>query len=338
NASKKDYLEFMVPWWELQIGVSVAQLIRLVSSGDSSIRSATLLTMFPGGVEERLVQDFRLHPKGRTKMIALAVQGADDTNSRKEELINAKFFWQQPGKVEALKAAIATYGQSWAKIKERCEEFQDLQTSQLKDKWKSLVRVDQTLAGISSPGKRGRPARTSLVELDENGDDFAEARAQLERETQKNVANKQQLDLASQRGLALRRQLATVEKENEALSASLNTLNQQQQELELEIRARREFAGELRLKLHCTSSRVRELLTVCAEARTVHEGLSVTLEAETQKAASLRRSEALMASEVSAIQDRIELARIEAAGVEKKVCYSDRDRGRVAAAIERLSE
>lgn len=89
NASKKDYLEFMVPWWELQIGVSVAQLIRLVSSGDSSIRSATLLTMFPGGVEERLVQDFRLHPKGRTKMIALAVQGVDETSSRKEELINA---------------------------------------------------------------------------------------------------------------------------------------------------------------------------------------------------------------------------------------------------------
>ena len=89
NASKKDYLEFMVPWWELQIGVSVAQLIRLVSSGDSSIRSATLLTMFPEGVDESLVQDFRLHPKGRTKMIAMAVQGVDDTNSRKEELINA---------------------------------------------------------------------------------------------------------------------------------------------------------------------------------------------------------------------------------------------------------
>ena len=173
NASKKDHLEFVVPWWELQIGVSVAQLIRLVSSVDSSIRTATLQTMFTEGTNEKLVQDFRLHPQGRTKMIAMAVQGVYSTRSRKDDLINAselilrllpgvmssvtcftmsygrehnffflaEHFWNQPGKVEALKSAVAVYGQSWVKIKESCLELHDLQTSQLKDKVSSTADV-----------------------------------------------------------------------------------------------------------------------------------------------------------------------------------------------------
>lgn len=89
NATKKDSLEFVVPWWELQIGVSVAQLIRLVASVDSGSRTATLQTMFADGTDEKLVQDFRLHPQGRTKMIAMAVQGVAPISSRKDDITNA---------------------------------------------------------------------------------------------------------------------------------------------------------------------------------------------------------------------------------------------------------
>lgn len=49
-------------------------------------------------------------------------------------LQSAENFWNQPGKVEALKSAVAIYGQSWVKIKESCHELCELQTSQLKDK------------------------------------------------------------------------------------------------------------------------------------------------------------------------------------------------------------
>lgn len=62
NASKKNHLKFVVPWWKLQIGVFVAQLTRLVSSSDSSIRTATLQTMFTEGTNKKLVHDFCLHP------------------------------------------------------------------------------------------------------------------------------------------------------------------------------------------------------------------------------------------------------------------------------------
>jgi hypothetical protein len=49
-------------------------------------------------------------------------------------MLLAENFWQQPGKVDALKAAVSVYGQSWTKIKESCPELQLLQASQLKDK------------------------------------------------------------------------------------------------------------------------------------------------------------------------------------------------------------
>lgn len=160
-----------------------------------------------------------------------------------------------------------------------------------------MVRADQTLSSISSPGKRGRPARANLVELDENSGDYSEIRAQLEQESKKSTANKQQLDLAKRQVLALQQHLTTVEKENGIIDSTLEALARQQQDLEREICVRRDFAGQLQLKLNGKASEVRELVVLCAKVRTAHEGLAASLEEETRKAAALKRSRALMLAE-----------------------------------------
>lgn len=69
--------------------MSVAQLIRLISATDTPMRDRTLQTMFPDGDDEPLVRDFKLHPKGRSKMIEIAVERSDLARIRKDPLVNA---------------------------------------------------------------------------------------------------------------------------------------------------------------------------------------------------------------------------------------------------------
>jgi hypothetical protein len=88
NSSKQDLLEFTVPWWELRVGITETQFIRLVTS-TSSMRNMTLRTMFVEGENDPLVQDFKCDPRGRTKMITIAVENITSTAIQKEANINA---------------------------------------------------------------------------------------------------------------------------------------------------------------------------------------------------------------------------------------------------------
>jgi hypothetical protein len=88
NSSKQDLLEFTVPWWELRVGITETQFIRLVTS-TSSMRNMTLRTMFVEGENDPLVLDFRCDPRGRTKMITIAVENINSTDILKEGNINA---------------------------------------------------------------------------------------------------------------------------------------------------------------------------------------------------------------------------------------------------------
>lgn len=46
----------------------------------------------------------------------------------------AETFWRDSGNVDALRATVAVYGQSWTRIKDKCPELQHMQASQLRDK------------------------------------------------------------------------------------------------------------------------------------------------------------------------------------------------------------
>jgi septal ring factor EnvC (AmiA/AmiB activator) len=172
--------------------------------------------------------------------------------------------------------------------------------------WKTLLRSDQNLASISTPGRRGRPARTApsptcLTDLDGNSLadslDYTSALAQLEEERTKNAAAKQELELTRRSVSGLQQQIAGLGEENEAVDRCLSSLSRQQQELEREIVMRKDYSGQIEQKLTSKKVLVKELLGVCAGLRNAQEGLSATLASEESKAVVLRRSKARLDAE-----------------------------------------
>lgn len=167
--------------------------------------------------------------------------------------------------------------------------------------WKSILRGDQKLASISSPGRRGRPTKASLppnclVEMDGNtvsgSTEYAEALAKVEVEKTKSDAAKQQVEAQTRALSAAHHQLRCTVESNRTLEQHLTNLRQRREEAEIEILARRDYGEEVPRKLTIERQRVKELLKLCASLREAQEGLSTSMAAEESKAVVLRRSKA----------------------------------------------
>ena len=54
RKNKKDKLEFLVPWWDLQVGISVNQFLSIFAASSSDFKRRAFSFMFKEGESEEL--------------------------------------------------------------------------------------------------------------------------------------------------------------------------------------------------------------------------------------------------------------------------------------------
>ncbi|KAH9317231.1 hypothetical protein KI387_019000, partial [Taxus chinensis] len=170
NQRKQNKLEFLVPWWDLQLGVTVNQFLSIFLSKNSDFRQRAFSLLFFAGENEpfteHLVADCHSWPqhfRERKSQIGLAPaaivrihkQANDMLKPRNADLSIYPAWPVAPGtpgrrrwtveEEEALRRAIQRFGPgNWKEIKENEPLFRNKSTVQIKDKYR-LVKGDWEL-------------------------------------------------------------------------------------------------------------------------------------------------------------------------------------------------
>lgn len=164
NQRKQNKLEFLVPWWDLQLGVSVNQFLSIFASKNSDFRQRAFSLFFFAGenepLNEVLVADSHSWPSSfreRKSQFGLAPAAIVTVQKQADDslkLLNGNrpinSAWPVPSgtpsrkrwtveEEEALRRAIHKFGPgNWKEIKEHEPVFRNRSTVQIKDKYRQM--------------------------------------------------------------------------------------------------------------------------------------------------------------------------------------------------------
>ncbi|KAG0604219.1 hypothetical protein M758_10G154000 [Ceratodon purpureus] len=172
NQRKKNRLEFLVPWWDLQHGCSINQFLSAFASKNADFRKRSFALFFSGGEDESVarehVGDCRPWPqqfrekKAQCGLAAAAIVMVHKENDEAHRPcvpfksllacdapsagMQAKRRWSAEEE-EALRRAVNKFGSgSWKEMKENEPALANRSTVQLKEKCR-LMRVDWLKSG-----------------------------------------------------------------------------------------------------------------------------------------------------------------------------------------------
>lgn len=164
NQRKQNKLEFLVPWWDLQLGVSVNQFLSIFASKNSDFRQRAFSLFFFAGenepLNEVLVADSHSWPSSfreRKSQFGLAPAAIVTVQKQADESLKhlngnrpINSAWPIPSgtpsrkrwtveEEEALRRAIHRFGPgNWKEIKEHEPVFRNRSTVQIKDKYRQM--------------------------------------------------------------------------------------------------------------------------------------------------------------------------------------------------------
>ncbi|GLJ55852.1 hypothetical protein SUGI_1199280 [Cryptomeria japonica] len=172
NQRKQNKLEFLVPWWDLQLGVSVNQFLLIFLSKNSDFRQRAFSLLFFAGENEPftelLVADCHSWPqhfRERKSQIGLAPAAIVRIHKQTNDTLKPQN--GTPGRrrwtveeEDALRQAVRRFGPgNWKEIKENEPLFRNRSTVQIKDKYR-LVKEDWEL---EKENKRGYLSGKELI-------------------------------------------------------------------------------------------------------------------------------------------------------------------------------
>jgi len=179
---KRNRLEFLVPWWDLQHGVSINQFLSAFASKNSEFRRRSFALFFSGGEDENVV---RQHvgdygpwpPQFREKKIYCGLAGAAIVSLSKENYNDDGFFSSHSSpspanfKLTSLPGALPAQQQLWSgeeedALKRAVQRFGPGSWKEIKDSEPSLAKrsvvqikeKDRSMRGDRQFGKENNSA------------------------------------------------------------------------------------------------------------------------------------------------------------------------------------
>eukprot|EP01018_Ginkgo_biloba_P026442 Gb_23424 [translate_table: standard] len=235
NQRKQNKLEFLMPWWDLQLGISVNQFLSIFASKNADFRQRAFSLLFFAGenepLEEGLVADCHSWPqhfrekKGQFGLAAAAIVRVQKQVDDTMKLLNVNRpinpAWPAPSgtpgrkrwtieEEEALRRALQRFGPgNWKEIKEYEPLFRNRSTVQIKDKYR-LLRGDWEL------------------EKENRGDDLSDKQIILSRAVQKESRmrkiREEEIRIKQEEISELDKELTELQQRNEAERLALEDL------------------------------------------------------------------------------------------------------------------
>ncbi|MCO5604480.1 hypothetical protein L7F22_058646 [Adiantum nelumboides] len=271
NQRKSTKLEFLVPWWDLQLGVSVNQFLSVFSSKNVDFRQRAFSLFFSSGESEQLDENLvvechswpqpfreRKHQVGLAAAAIVRVQRPMDDSLRASNsnralkqsnpqaggaATPARRRWTQDEE-EALKRALQKFGPgNWKEIKEFEPLLVNRSTVQIKDKYRLLK-------GEWDKENREEPTSDRQIVLFQKQQQLKQARAEERKQKEEHL-------------IQLETELQQLKDHNEKEKVVLNELEHSLAKQRKRVEKQRKWAETQSQYRQCLEKMIRDTMHQC---------------------------------------------------------------------------